>query len=120
MDSAILRVRIRDAEKVKPATTLFDLKPGTPLPTDADLKAEDSALWDRRLLAQITEESDALCARMKFLAPQSRLEAARHLAKGINSTSEMFNCAIFLREHPEDSTRELFEEPKEPTTEELF
>lgn len=103
----------------KEATSLFELAEGATPPSDETLRIADAARKDREMLASVIEAADTWCERLKFLSVPSRLEAARHISKGINSTTRMFNCAIFLRDKEEDGSGELFEE-KPAGGEDLF
>lgn len=102
----------------KEATSLFELAAGATPPSDETLRLADAALKDKAMLESVIEGADAWCARLKFLSIPSRLEAARHIAKGICGTTRMFNVAIFLRDKEESHDAELFEEPK--ANEDLF
>lgn len=97
---------------MKTATSLFDFVPGAELepPTDDIMREQDAELRDRERLKEILRESDTICQRMNFLKPDSKLTAARYLAKAINSTTRMFNAAIFLRDKHEEG-EELFTKP---------
>ncbi len=102
----------------KEATNLFELAEGAEPPSDETLRKLDAPQREREAVASVLEASDKLCERLKFLQPESRLAIARHLVKGINSTTRMFNMAVFLRDKEEDHEAPLFETP--PKTEDLF
>lgn len=106
---------------MKTATSLFDFIPGKAVlpPSDEDMKREDAKILDDSRLRALTEDIDTLCQRLKFLSHPSRLEAARHISKGVNSTTKMFNVAVFLRDKEEDGVADLFA-PKAAKEEDLF
>lgn len=95
---------------MKPAASLWDLAGGAQPPTDVEMKAQDAPILDAQRLADITESIDTLCQRLRFLRHESRLTATRHLAKGVNSTTRMFNVAVFVRDK-EETGETLFDHP---------
>jgi len=100
----------------KKATSLFDFVAGEAVipPSDEEIKAIDAPQKQRELLNAWKESADTLCERLKFLSAEGKLEAARHIAKGVNASSKLFNVAVFQQGKPVDLTGDLFE--AEPET----
>lgn len=99
------------------ATTLFDLKPGAELPSDADLRAEDAAKKASAELKKLRAEIEGLFVRVRPLSCEAKLEIARAFAKTFNGTTRMFNVAIFLRDKEQDAEATLFDQPQEDSGE---
>lgn len=94
--------RTKKPKAIKVAHSLFDHGAGMPVELPSDPVLVDKA----------GKKVDEVIASLKGLDSDAKLVLVRRLAKGANSTSKLFNVAVFILDREEEPTPLLFDEEK--------